>query len=72
MILEAILKPLTTAGIFAVLGLLVFVLGFLVMDKMTPWHLWSEIVEKQNRAVAILVGFMSLSVAIVIAAAIHG
>ena len=29
---------------------------FLVIDKLTPFHLWHEFVEKQNTAVAILAG----------------
>ena len=56
---------------FALLGILVFVIAFLVMDKMTPYHLWKEIVQEHNMALAILVGAMSLGICIIIAAAIH-
>ncbi len=67
----------TTAGmlntlIYAGIGLIVFVVGFFVMDMLTPGKLWEEINSKQNQAVAIFAGFMGLGLAIIVAAAIHG
>ena len=47
------------------------VFAFIVMDKLTPYHLWKEIVQEHNMALAILVGAMSLGICIIIAAAIH-
>ena len=44
---------------------------FVLIDKMTPYHLWSEIVEDKNIALAILIGAMSLGMCIIIAAAVH-
>jgi uncharacterized membrane protein YjfL (UPF0719 family) len=38
---------------------------------MTPYSLWREIVEKQNTALAILIGLVSLGIGVIIAAAIH-
>jgi len=65
------LGNLIAAVVFALLGILVFLLAFLVMDKLTPYHLWKEIVQEHNTALAILVGAMSLGICIIIAAAIH-
>jgi putative membrane protein len=59
------------ALIYALLGVVIFVGSFVVMDKLTPYHLWQEIVEKQNVALAILVGMMSLGIGVIIAAAVH-
>jgi putative membrane protein len=56
---------------YAGLGIGVFTLAFLVMDKLTPYHLWKEIVQEHNMALAILVGAMTLGISIIIAAAIH-
>jgi putative membrane protein len=44
---------------------------FAVIDKMTPYHLWKEIVEDKNIALAVLVGAMSIGMCIIIAAAVH-
>lgn len=57
---------------FALMGVLVLVISFIVIDKLTPKDLWAEIVEKQNVALAIVVGAMCLAVGHIIAAAIHG
>jgi uncharacterized membrane protein YjfL (UPF0719 family) len=59
------------ALVFAFMGILIFVVAFIVMDKLTPYHLWKEIIQEHNMALAILVGAMSLGICIIIAAAIH-
>jgi putative membrane protein len=60
-----------SALVFTFLGILVFVVAFVVMDKVTPYHLWKEIVQEHNMALAILVGAMSIGICIIIASAIH-
>ena len=62
---------LLNALVFAVLGIVLFSVAFVVIDKMTPYALWKEIVEEQNVALAVLVGFMSLGMCVIIAAAVH-
>jgi len=37
------------------------------IDKMTPYHLWKEIVEDKNVALAVLIGAMSIGMCIIIA-----
>jgi putative membrane protein len=59
------------AIIYAILGIVIFVGSFIVTDKLTPYHLWREIIEKQNVALAVMVGLMSLGIGIIIAAAVH-
>ena len=68
------LKPGAFIGsiVFALIGVLVFWLSFIVIDKLTPYDLWRELVEKQNVALGIVVGAMSLGISIIVAAAIHG
>ena len=58
--------------VYALIGVLIFGLCFVVMDKLTPYKLWEEIVEKQNVALGIVVGAMSLGISIIVAAAVHG
>ena len=57
--------------VFALLGVAVFWLSFVVIDKLTPYNLWEEIVEKQNMALGLVVAAMSLGICIIVAAAIH-
>src|SRR5882757_5105607 len=65
------LGNIVAALVFAFVGIFIFVIAFMVMDKMTPYHLWKEIVQEHNMALAILVGAMSLGICVIIAAAIH-
>lgn len=58
--------------VFALIGVLIFWLCFLIIDKLTPYDLWGEIVEKQNVALGVVVAAMSLGICIIVAAAIHG
>ncbi len=67
------LKPDVVLGsvLYAVIGVLIFWISFLIIDKITPYDLWLEIVEKQNKALALVVAAMSLGICIIVAAAIH-
>jgi uncharacterized membrane protein YjfL (UPF0719 family) len=67
------MKPEVLLGsvVYALAGVLIFWISFLVIDKLTPYDLWLEIVEKQNRALALVVAAMSLGICIIVAAAIH-
>ena len=68
------LRPAAFFGsiVYALIGVLIFWLCFIVIDKLTPYDLWAEIVEKQNRALATVVAAMCLGISLIVAAAIHG
>jgi len=68
------LRPAAFFGsiVYALIGVLIFWLCFMVIDKLTPYDLWAEIVEKQNRALGMVVAAMCLGISVIIAAAIHG
>ena len=68
------LRPAAFFGsiLFALVGVLVFWLSFLIFDKITPYDLWREIVEKQNKALGMVVAAMCLGISLIVAAAIHG
>lgn len=63
---------LVNSLIFSLLGVVVFCVTFIIIDKLTPSvNLWKEIVEKRNQAVATVVAAMCLGIALIVAAAIH-
>ena len=66
-----IVQNIQAALVFAVIGIVVFVGAFALIDRMTPYHLWDEIVREKNLALAVLVGAMSIGICIIIAAAVH-
>ena len=58
--------------LYAGIGMFVFVIGFVIMDLLTPGKLWEEIKDKQNLAVAQFAGAVAIALGIIVAAAIHG
>lgn len=62
---------LLAAIIFAALGIAVFALAFVALDRLTPYDLWKELVEEHNVALGLVVGLSALGISIIVAAAIH-
>ena len=58
--------------LFALIGVGVFWIGFVIVDKLTPYDLWAEIIEEKNVALAIVVGAMCIAIGLIVAAAVHG
>lgn len=57
--------------VYAIMGIVIFVTGFIIVDKLTPYDLWKQLVEEKNLALAIVVGAAALGICQIIAAAIH-
>lgn len=72
--MRSILDPthLAAALAYSALGIAVFAAGFVLVDKMTPYDLWKEIIEKQNRALGTVVAAVAVALGLIIAAAISG
>jgi putative membrane protein len=68
------LRPAIIIGsvLYAVIGIGILAIFFVVLDKLTPYHLWTEIVDKKNVALAIVLGSMCIAVGLIVAAAVHG
>lgn len=67
------LKYVVNSIVFSGIGIIVFLAGFVLIDFLTPKvQVWKEVVEKQNTAVAILLGAAVIGIAQIIASAIHG
>ena len=67
------LKPGVFFGsmLYAVMGVAVFWICFLVIDKLTPYDLWNEIIEKKNVALAVVVGAMCIAIGMIVAASVN-
>ena len=68
------LKPAVIFGsmLYAFVGVFIFWVCFVIIDKVTPYRLWDEIVEKKNLALAIVVGSMCIAIGLIVSAAVHG
>ena len=68
------LKPAALIGslVYSVLGIVMVVVAFAVIDKITPYDLWKELIEERNQPLATVVAAFCIAIAIIVAAAIHG
>ncbi|MBV9773568.1 MAG: DUF350 domain-containing protein [Gemmatimonadetes bacterium] len=64
------LQHLLAALIYSLLGIVIFIVSFMLIDRLTPGSLWKEIIDEHNTALAVMVGAMSIGISIIIAAAI--
>jgi uncharacterized membrane protein YjfL (UPF0719 family) len=64
-------SSILNAALYSGLGIILFVGAFAILDWITPYHLWDEIVKDKNLALAVLLGAMSIGICIIIAAAVH-
>jgi uncharacterized membrane protein YjfL (UPF0719 family) len=58
------------AVVFTIIGVLLFIVAFMVFDKLTPGSLWKELIEDHNTAIGVLMGAVAIALAIIIAAAV--
>ena len=68
------LKPGVFFGsmLFALIGVAIFWLCFVIIDKLTPYDLWAELIEKKNVALVIVVGSMCIAIGLIVSAAVQG
>ena len=67
---EELLPNIVLSLIYSGLGLLIFILAFVVVDRMTPGSLWKEIIDDHNTALGVMMAGVSIAIAIIIAASI--
>jgi putative membrane protein len=67
-----LMPVVVTTLLFVVLGLVIFALAFVVIEKVTPFSVRKEIEEDHNVALAIVIASVIFGSALIIAAAIHG
>ena len=67
------LKPAALIGtlIYSVIGIVIMVVGFIIVDKLTPYDLWKELCENRNQPIATVAAAFCIAIGIIIAAAIH-
>ncbi|MFD2892467.1 DUF350 domain-containing protein [Flavobacterium chuncheonense] len=66
------LKGIANALIFSVIGVVVLIVSYYVIEKLTPENTWKEIVQNKNIALAIVFAALIIGISLIISAAIHG
>ncbi len=65
------LGQILSSLVYSLIGILIFVIALVVIDKLTPYSIHKEIEEDQNIALGIIIGATLIGLAIIISAAIQ-
>jgi putative membrane protein len=66
------IKYILSSIIYSGIGIVILVVSFWIIEKITPENLWKEILVNKNTALAIVAAAFMIAIAIIIASAIHG
>ncbi len=65
-------KQLVGSFLYTMIGLIVFAISFIILDKATPGNLWKDLIEEKNTALAVVIGSVAIGISMIISAAIQG
>ncbi|SNR23644.1 DUF350 domain-containing protein [Flavobacterium sp. ov086] len=65
-------QPIVNSIIFSLLGIVILIVAYFIVEKITPENTWKEVVQKNNIAVAIVLAAFIIGISMIISAAIHG
>lgn len=65
------MKYVVASVLYSLIGIIILFVSFWIIEKITPENLWKELIEKKNTAIAIMAAAFMISIAIIIASAIH-
>lgn len=65
-------KFIVASVVYSLIGIVVLVLSFWIIEKISPQNLYLEIVDKKNMAVALVAAAFIIAIAIIVSSAIHG
>ncbi len=69
---ELRLGPIVATLVYSIIGIIIFLAAFGLMNKLTPFSIRKEIEEDQNIALGVIIGSVLIGLAMIIAAAVQG
>ncbi|MCV9929988.1 DUF350 domain-containing protein [Flavobacterium sp. LS1R49] len=66
------LQPIVNSIIFSLIGIVILLVAYFIIEKITPENTWKEVAQKNNIAVAIVFAAFIIGISMIISAAIHG
>lgn len=64
--------PLINSILYSFLGIIILLVCYVIIERLTPEKTWHEISKNNNTALAIILGAFIIGISIIISAAIHG
>ncbi len=71
-LMESLVKPLIMTVIFSTFGLVLFLIAFWAIVRMTPFSIRKELEQDQNVAIAVVIAAVIIGIALIVAAGVHG
>lgn len=65
------IKPILNSIIFSLIGVVILIISYFIIEKITPENTWKEIVQNKNIALAIVFAAFIIGISLIISAAIH-
>ena len=65
------LKYVLAAAFYSMFGIIILLISFFIIEKLTPENSWEEIIKNKNIALAIVLAAFILAIGNIIASAIH-
>ncbi|OXA92740.1 DUF350 domain-containing protein [Flavobacterium hercynium] len=66
------LQPIINSIVYSLVGIVILLVVYFIIEKITPENTWKEVVEKNNIAVAIVLAAFIIGISMIVSAAIHG
>jgi putative membrane protein len=66
------IKYILSSVLYSLIGIVILVASFWIIEKISPENLWREILVNKNSALAIMAAAFMIAISIIIASAIHG
>lgn len=70
--MDVMIHAVLNTVLFSFIGLIMFGIAFVLLDRLSPFPLRKEIEEDQNTALAIIIASVMIGIAMIISAALHG
>jgi len=70
--LDTFVHAIVASVVFSIIGMVFFGIAFLIINKVAPFSIRTEIEEDQNTALGIVIGSVIIGVALIVSAAMHG
>ena len=66
------MRPVLASILFSIIGIIILLIAYFIVEKLTPENTWKEISKNNNVALAIVFAAFIIGMSMIISAAIHG
>ncbi len=67
---ELHIGPILSSIVYSVIGIVIFILAYKIIDILTPYQIHKEISEDHNVALGVIIGSVVIAIGLIISAAI--